>query len=60
MLAGRMIRFTDSSVLFVLWVVCGGVFLSSTALWHSKMTQGIGIMQAPFIILKCKKRENVL
>lgn len=28
MLAGKMIRFSDSSVLFVLWVVCvgGGCF----------------------------------
>lgn len=62
MLAGRMIRFSNSSVLFVLWVVCAYVEggLSPKALWHSKMTQGIDIMQAPFIIRKCKDRENVL
>lgn len=62
MLAGKMIRFSDSSVLFVLWVVCvgGGLFLSSKALWHSKTTRGIDIMQASFIICKCKDRENVL
>lgn len=61
MLAGGMIRFSDSSILFVLWVVRDGgvLFLSSKALCHSKMTQGIDIMQAPFIIWKCN-RENVI